>query len=204
MLAPLSFLAGAASWSAMEYALHRFVGHGPRRRAPATLLGRLTPSGFAGAFNAEHLAHHADHRYFAPTSQKAVAAAVVTTAASALGAAAFGGRRGLSFGLGLGAAYVGYELMHRRVHTRGPRNAYERWMWRHHLHHHFKSPRNNHGVTSPVLDRAFGTEVPVTERIRIPRQHAPAWLLDDQGAVRPEYEADYSVAQDPVPRRKFG
>jgi hypothetical protein len=194
MFAPLAFLTGAASWTALEYTLHRFVGHGPRRRPPATLVGRLSPSGFLGAFNHEHLAHHADHRYFAPTRQKVAAAAVVTTAAAMVGSALLGPRRGLSFALGLGGMYVGYEVMHRRVHTHGPRGDYQRWMWRHHLFHHFKSPRRNHGVTSPLWDRGLGTEVEVREKIRIPRRHAPDWLLDGQGDVRPEYAQDYEVA----------
>lgn len=193
MFAPLTFAAGALTWSALEYGIHRFVGHGPRRTRPKSILAQLTPSGIAAAFNEEHLAHHTDHRYFAPTSQKAAAAVLVTGAAAAVGSLILGPRRGLSFALGLGATYVGYEVVHRRIHTHGPTGAYGRWMWRHHLYHHFKSPRMNHGVTSPVWDKVFETEVKVEERMKIPRRHAPDWLIDESGNVRPEYAADYEV-----------
>lgn len=195
MLAPLPFLAGALTWSFAEYTLHRFVGHGLRRTRPKSILAQLTPRGLLAAFNEEHLAHHADHRYFAPTSQKAAAAVVVTGVAAVAGSLILGPRRGLSFALGLGATYVGYEVVHRRVHTHGPTGAYGRQMWRHHLHHHFKSPRMNHGVTSPFWDKVFATEVEVTEKMKIPRRHAPDWLLDAQGNVRAEYAADYEVPE---------
>lgn len=197
MLAPLSFVAGSLSWTGLEYVIHRFVGHGPRRFRPKSILAQLTPSGIAGAFNEEHLAHHTDHRYFAPTSQKAIAAVAATTVATAVGSVVLGPRRGLSFGLGLGATYLGYEIMHRRIHTHGPVGAYGRWMWKHHLYHHFKSPRMNHGVTSPVWDRVFETEVKAEGKIKIPRKHAPDWLLDGEGNVRAEYADDYEVARAP-------
>ena len=70
MMKPGWFLLGAASWSAAEYALHRFVGHGPKRAVPESLLARVTPSGLLAEFNREHLAHHADPTYFAPTERK--------------------------------------------------------------------------------------------------------------------------------------
>ena len=48
----------------------------------------------------------------------------------------------------------------------------------------------NHGVTSPLWDRVFGTlEVP--DVIRVPRRHAMAWLTDAGGTVLPEYAARY-------------
>lgn len=206
MFTPLSFLAGALTWSAAEYTLHRFVGHGPRRARPKSLLAQLTPSGLMAAFNEEHLAHHADHRYFAPTRQKAAAAAVVTGAAAAAGSVVLGPRRGHSFALGLGATYVAYELVHRRMHTHGPIGAYDRWMWRHHLYHHFKSPRMNHGVASPLWDKVLGTKVAVTGKVKIPRRHAPDWMLDADGDVHPKYAADYEVspAKEPAAAKTVG
>ena len=197
MIAPIAFLAGAAAWSISEYTLHRFVGHGPRRRRPSGL-SLLTPKGLMAAFNEEHLAHHADPMYFAPTSQKVVAAVVVTTAAAAVGSAFVGPRRAISFALGFSSTYLAYEVLHRRVHTHAPRNAYGRWLRRHHLYHHHKSPRMNHGVTSPLWDRVFGTEVKVDDRMRVPRRAAPKWMLDDSGAVRPEYATDFEIGGNAV------
>jgi hypothetical protein len=179
-MSTLSFLAGALTWSASEYAIHRFVGHGPKRERPAGLRAFLTPSGLAASFNEEHLAHHTDPSYFAPTHQKVVAAIAVTTAAAAIGSLLVGPRRGISYALGLGAMYAGYEVVHRRIHTHAPRGHYSRWVRRHHLYHHHKSPRTNHGVTSALWDKVFETEVEVKERLRVPRRAAPKWMVDDE------------------------
>jgi hypothetical protein len=168
------FLLGSVSWSAAEYAIHRFVGHGPKRTPPRSLLARLTPSGLAAEFNREHLAHHSDPTYFAPTERKVLAAAAVV----------LGLRRAASFAIGFGVTYAAYEVLHRRIHTHPPRGPYGRWLRRHHLAHHYKTPRANHGVTSPVWDLVFGTEKPV-ERIRVPQKTAPVWLHAD--------DADYEI-----------
>jgi hypothetical protein len=193
MIAPLSFAAGALTWSAAEYCLHRFVGHGPRRRRPAALIDQLRPSGLLAAFNEEHLAHHTDPMYFAPTSHKAAAAAVVLTVSGILGSLVFGPRRGVSYALGFAAAYAGYEVLHRRIHTHAGRSRYARWMRKHHLYHHHKAPRANHGVTSPLWDQIVGTleEVPRGQPLKIPRKVAPRWMLDANGEVAAEFAKDY-------------
>ncbi len=153
MLSPLSFAFGALSWSVVEYSLHRFLGHGPRTKRPD---GRR--SIWDGDFGSEHQAHHTDTRYFSPTANKLKLAVVVVPALAATGSILLGPRRGISFALGFGAAYAGYEILHRRTHTHAPRGAYSRWARRHHLQHHFTNPKQNHGVTSPLWDHVFGTE----------------------------------------------
>ncbi len=192
-LAPVAFLAGAATWSLAEYTLHRFAGHATRQRK-----SEQKPSLFDGDFGSEHQAHHRDTRYFTPTPRKLRAAAAAFAATSLLGSAIVGPRRAISFAVGLSLAYAGYEIVHRRVHTHAPKNAYDRWARRHHLHHHFGDPKTNHGVSSALWDHVFGTHV-TPGRIRVPRRHAPDWLLDDGGQVRPEYAADYELAK-PAPR----
>jgi hypothetical protein len=188
---PAWFALGAVAWSAAEYSIHRFVGHGPKR-ARVRGLGMLTPSGVAAEFNAEHLAHHADPSYFAPTSRKLLAAAVAVPTITALAAPVLGLRRAFAFGTGLTAMYGTYEVLHRRIHTHAPTGPYSRWMRRHHLLHHHKAPRDNHGVTSPVFDLMFGTHTP-PERVRVPRHVAPTWLVDAAGELRPEYAEDYEL-----------
>jgi sterol desaturase/sphingolipid hydroxylase (fatty acid hydroxylase superfamily) len=189
----LAFLAGALTWSASEYAIHRFVGHGPKRTPPKGLRAFLTPSGLAAKFNEEHLAHHTDPSYFAPTSQKLLAAAAVTGAATAIGSFIVGPRRAFAYALGLSSMYLGYEVLHRRIHTHPPTGPYTRWMRRHHLYHHHKSPRMNHGVTSALWDKVFDTEVPVTEPIRVPRRAAAPWMVNESGELRPELAEDYEL-----------
>jgi hypothetical protein len=196
MISPLSFMAGALTWTAAEYCIHRFIGHGPKRVRPKKILEQLTPSGLAAAFNDEHLQHHADPMYFAPTSQKIAAAAVTILAAGTVGSLVLGPRRGWSFAFGLGLTYAGYEVIHRRIHTHAGAGRYGRWLRRHHLFHHHKTPKMNHGVTTPFWDFVVGTHEALapSEPLRIPRKHAPRWLVDAQGEVKPEFARDYQLA----------
>lgn len=191
------FILGGAAWSASEYAIHRFIGHGPKRTPKESFLARLTPRGLAAEFNREHLAHHADPSYFAPTPRKlAAAAAVLPVMAGAL-TPIVGSRRAVSFAVGFGVVYGAYELIHRRIHTHAPHSRYARWARHHHLLHHHKTPRENHGVTTPIFDYLFGTKSEL-EKVRVPRKHPPDWLVDPaSGEVRVEYADDYEL----VPRR---
>jgi sterol desaturase/sphingolipid hydroxylase (fatty acid hydroxylase superfamily) len=165
---------GALSWSFAEYAIHNWRGHHGKGR---------------NAFSREHLAHHADGNHFAPASTKLSAASVAAAAMIAglwplLGLAA-----ALPFVGGFLTAYAGYEILHRRLHTHAPLGAYGRWARRHHFHHHFMSPKKNHGVTSPVWDLLLGTyEKP--DVVRVPRRHAMRWLAAE-GEVLPAFAADY-------------
>ena len=189
------FVTGAFTWTGIEYLLHRFVGHGRRRPAPSSLWRRLTPSGFLGAFNDEHLRHHADARYFAPTSQKVVAAIVVASVLTTVGTLLVGAMAGAAFGIGFALMYATYEVLHRRIHTHAPHGRYGRWLRRHHLFHHFKTPRMNHGVTSPLWDKLTRTErrLPDGEPLRVPRHLAPPWMVDAQGGVQAEFAQEYVI-----------
>lgn len=191
------FVAGGIAWSASEYVIHRFIGHGPKRKPKETLLGRLTPSGLAAEFNREHLAHHADPTYFAPTTRKLAGAASAIPAMAAALTPFAGPRRAVSFALGYAAVYATYEVLHRRIHTHPPTGPYGRWMRHHHLYHHHKTPRENHGVTTPVFDYVFGTHSE-REQVRVPRKAAPQWMVDPStGEVAAQYAEDYEL----VPRR---
>jgi sterol desaturase/sphingolipid hydroxylase (fatty acid hydroxylase superfamily) len=172
---------GALTWTVTEYGLHRFAMH--------ALGGR-------GLASREHLSHHADVTYFSPASKKIASAAATSAVAWPAVAAAAGRRSATAFTVGMIATYFGYEVAHRRIHTHPPANRYGRWARRHHLRHHFGAPMRNFGVTSPVWDRAFGT-VDDGDVLKVPQRMAPVWLVDDHGAVRPEFAADYTV----VPRR---
>lgn len=193
MLSPIAFAAGALAWNAAEYSIHRFIGHGPRRFRPKNLLAQLTPAGLAGAFNEEHLAHHADPMYFAPSEQKAAAALSTVAIVGSIGSLVAGPRLGISFALGLTTSYLTYEVAHRRIHTHGPKTEYGRWMRKHHLLHHHRNPRENHGVMGNLWDKVFGTEIPA-ERVKVPRRVAPAWMLDPTtGNLAAEFEQDYEL-----------
>lgn len=187
----LSFVTGALTWSLAEYLLHRFVGHGAKRRRGRTLRASLSPQGVLAEFFAEHTAHHAQPRYFAPTGRKALAAVVVGATAAGAATLVVGPRRGLAFAAGLLVVYASYEVHHRRIHTHAPTGPYTRWMRKHHWHHH-RMPRTNHGVTSPLWDHVFGTHRE-PGRVPILRTVAPAWMVDAQGEVRADFRDDYEL-----------
>ena len=173
----VALLVGAASWTATEYGLHRFVMHEMR--------GRGVPS-------MEHLKHHADVTYFSPASRKLGSAAGTTALAYPITAALAGRRWATAFTSGLIATYFAYEVAHRRAHTHPPRTRYGRWVRRSHLHHHFGAPMRNFGVTTSVWDRVARTyEDPGV--LTVPRRMAPVWLIDEAGDVKAEFADDYLV-----------
>jgi sterol desaturase/sphingolipid hydroxylase (fatty acid hydroxylase superfamily) len=171
------FIAGLLLWPLLEYGLHRGLGH-------HFLRGRT-------AFSREHLQHHAQKDFFAPTWKKAALAAPVFLALLGLFTRLAGFHNALALSSGFFLMYSTYEVVHRRAHTRGPTGPYSRWVRRNHFSHHFQNPRKNHGVTTPVLDYLFGTHVE-PGRITVPERFAMAWLCDpDSGEVWPHLARDY-------------
>ncbi|CAG1005626.1 hypothetical protein MYXO_03399 [Myxococcaceae bacterium] len=169
---------GALAWTLLEYFLHRELGHRHTRNP----------------FGAEHTLHHATTHYFAPSWKKAVAAVPVIGGFGILLSWPLGAPAAAAFATGLGAMYVAYEWVHRRAHTHAPKNAYGRWLRRHHFHHHFHAPSTNHGVTSPCFDVVFGT-LDRPGVISVPEKHAMRWLLDDHGEIRAEHARDYRIVR---------
>lgn len=134
---------GALAWTLAEYVLHRFDMHGRSTR---------------GATAREHRTHHATLDVPALTAGTWVGAGLVALAF------AIGGRPAVA--VGWMAAYVGYELVHRRIHMRPApgREAravepsrYRRWVTAQHMHHHLTHAGANFGVTSPLWDVVFRT-----------------------------------------------
>lgn len=170
---------GVLSWTLLEYLIHRWMGHDRRfRRSP---------------FGVEHVRHHIEGNYFAPTWKKALAAAIFIAVLIAPAVALAGPARGAAYVAGLVGFYGVYEWLHRREHTHPGVGPYGRWARRHHFHHHFADGRKNHGVTSPVWDLVFGTyEKP--GMIRVPQKLCMQWLLDPAtGEVRSEHAASYGL-----------
>lgn len=175
----IAFGVGIGLWTLLEYVLHRFVFHQfVFGRAPAR----------------EHLEHHAKVDWFAPWSSKLTLAALVLAVLTTLLAPLVGAGPAASLVSGVVGGWLAYEALHRAIHVVPPRGAYARWAWRHHLHHHFRNPSANHGVSSPLWDVVFGTFEPV-EQVVVPARQAGKlpWLLDEQGAVRPELSGVFSV-----------
>ncbi len=184
---PLSFLAGAASWTLAEYSLHRWLGH----RAPQPGDEQARSAKLSGDIGPLHRKHHTDPSFFAPTATKVRAAAFLLPTLGTVASALTGPRRGISFAVGFTAMYVSYEVAHRRSHTHPPTNAYARWLRKHHMSHHYNA-KFNHGVVTSLWDHVFGT-YKEPGRVRVPRSIAIDWMLDAEGRIRPELAQDYEL-----------
>ncbi|MDN3575493.1 sterol desaturase family protein [Chitinimonas viridis] len=131
-------LVGLASWSAMEYGLHRFVLHG------------LQP------FRRWHAAHH----------QRPAALICIPTVISALliGGVVFlpalvliGHWHASALTLGILAGYQGYAITHHAIHHWHTDSAWLKRRKRWHALHHYAAKPACYGVTSNAWDCLLGT-----------------------------------------------
>lgn len=174
------FLMGAFTWSFLEYVIHRWLGHDRRFKK--------------GIFAKEHIRHHIEGDYFAPSWKKALFGLSIAAVAAPIAALLLGPGPGLGYVAGLLLFYAAYEVLHRREHTSAGIGPYARWARRHHFHHHFENGKVNHGVTSPLWDIVFGTyERP--QVIHVPRRLCMSWLRDPEtGGIRREHAATFTLA----------
>jgi sterol desaturase/sphingolipid hydroxylase (fatty acid hydroxylase superfamily) len=170
---------GVLTWTLLEYLIHRWMGHDRRfRKSP---------------FGVEHVRHHIEGNYFAPSWKKLIAAAIFTIVAGVPALALAGTHAGAAYVAGLVVFYGVYEVLHRREHTHAGIGPYGRWARRHHFHHHFVDGRVNHGVTSPIWDFVFGTYQRPT-LIRVPAKLCMPWLRDPStGGIRAEHAGTYQL-----------
>jgi sterol desaturase/sphingolipid hydroxylase (fatty acid hydroxylase superfamily) len=169
---------GAALWSLAEYLLHRFAMH--------HLHGK-------GIMSREHLEHHVHSTWsFSSTHLLSWAGMLLVGAVLwlPLGWWLVGPAVGVALLAGWALGYFFYEYQHAVAHLRAPSGRYGAWLRQHHFHHHFGHPMANHGVTSPVWDRVFGT-LDRPELVRVPRRLALPWLVDDTGELRDEFRSSY-------------
>jgi sterol desaturase/sphingolipid hydroxylase (fatty acid hydroxylase superfamily) len=179
----LAALLGVLSWTFLEYLIHRWMGHDRRlRRTP---------------FGVEHVRHHIEGDYFAPTWKKLLAAALAAALLCIPALAVAGTTVGAAYVAGLITFYGVYEVLHRREHTHPGFGPYARWARRHHFHQHFVDARTNHGVTSPLWDLVFGTyRKPGT--IKVPPRLCMAWLKDPEtGDIREEHAGTFVMGIAP-------
>lgn len=159
--AALAALAGVLSWSFLEYVIHRWLGHRFKKNP----------------FGAEHVRHHIEGNYFAPTWKKAIVTVLATAVVGAPAVSLLGPARGAAYVAGFVGFYLCYEVLHRLEHVHGGFGPYGRWARRHHFTHHFVDARFNHGVTSPLWDFVFGT-YKKPGRITVPAKLQMQWLVD--------------------------
>ena len=175
----IAILAGVATWSLLEYVIHRWLGHDRRF--------------IRNPFGTEHTAHHSRGNYFAAAWKKAVVAGGALVTLSVVATFVVGPQLGSAYAAGLVGFYLCYEVIHRLEHVRPAATAYGRWARRHHFHHHFHNPSRNFGVTSPIWDVVFAT-LARPGRIVVPRKLAMTWLIDPAtNDVRVQYAAHYAL-----------
>jgi sterol desaturase/sphingolipid hydroxylase (fatty acid hydroxylase superfamily) len=186
IVVPFAFLLGAWWWTLWEYGLHRFMFH---ERAGSNMGSRL------------HLDHHARATWiFDPYILLAWFGVLLTgfgwgwAMYTALNAAFDMGDTSkliaAGFGAGWTVCYFVYEWHHRAAHLRAPKNRWERFVRKHHLHHHFGHPMRNQGVTVNWWDRVLGT-LDEPEIVKVPRRLAPKWMIGPDGELLDTYRADY-------------
>lgn len=133
---------GLVSWSAIEYALHRFVLHG------------LQP------FRRWHALHH--QRPTALIYTPTILSATLITTLVFLPALALSNLwHACALTLGMLTGYLVYAITHHAIHHWRADNAWlkQRKRW-HALHHHSSEQPGCYGVTSAFWDRVFGSTRP--------------------------------------------
>jgi dihydroceramide fatty acyl 2-hydroxylase len=175
------FAAGALTWTALEWLLHGQVFHSRRLRNP---------------FAKEHALHHADPLHVIGWARKLLSIGLLIAILVAVLRLAFGGYEPAAFPVGLGLASLGYESLHRLIHSRPPRTRYGRWVRLNHVQHHFHTPRRNFGVTTTIWDRVFGTYEPFNTPLAVPERLAMPWLFDPEtGKLADIYARDYVLVR---------
>ena len=150
----LLLIAGVFSWTLIEYGLHRFVFH------------YTAHSDFGKNFvYAAHLSHHENPRATNRLFSGLLISLPIATVYLLLAWLVTGSWRATTYLFtGLTAGYFCYEWLHFQAHHRRPRLRVFRYLRKYHLLHHYQTPKQRYGVTSPLLDVIFGTFRPVRKR----------------------------------------
>lgn len=150
----LFIIAGVFSWTLIEYGLHRFIFHYTARSEVGKKL-----------VYAAHLSHHENPRAINKLFSGLVISLPVATVYLLLAWLATGSLHATTYLFtGLTAGYFCYEWLHFQAHHRRPRLRLFRYLRKYHLLHHYQTPKQRYGVTSPLLDLIFGTFRPVRKR----------------------------------------
>jgi sterol desaturase/sphingolipid hydroxylase (fatty acid hydroxylase superfamily) len=148
------FPLGVAGWTLLEYGLHRFVFHteveNPRLRE---------------VINASHVNHHAAPRdadkLFVRTGYGLVVSALIFGALYKLFGNAASAAGMMS---GIWAGFLYYECVHYRVHLTSANRRLIARQRRAHFYHHFTDNSRCFGVTTPLWDYIFRTQLPSQPR----------------------------------------
>ena len=151
---PLGLLAGVFVWTLTEYTLHRWVFH----FRPRTPWQERVVFLFHGI---HHVQPQCKTRLVMPPAVSVPMAVVFYGIAY--------GVVGLLLGIpqwidplfaGFGMGYLAYDLIHYATHHSPMPGRALKYLKRHHMLHHFKTPEQRFGVSMPLWDVVFGTMPP--------------------------------------------
>ncbi|XP_071959582.1 fatty acid 2-hydroxylase-like [Antedon mediterranea] len=151
----LYFIAGVVTWTILEYALHRFLFH-------------LEPSPKYPMLVTFHFLLHGQHHKVPFDSGRLVFPPAV---ASILAVCYYiiigfclevGKAQALFAGTVLG--YVCYDLIHYYLHYGKPSFSYFKMLKVYHVKHHFEDKDRGFGISSPIWDMPFGTQLDLTNK----------------------------------------
>lgn len=147
----LFIIVGVLSWTFIEYALHRFIFHYSARSEYGRKL-----------VYAAHLSHHENPRATNRLFSSLLLSLPIATGYLLLSRTVTGSWGAATYMFaGLSAGYFCYEWLHFQAHHRRPRLRLLRYLRKYHLLHHYQTPQQRFGVTTPLLDIIFGTFLPV-------------------------------------------
>lgn len=165
--AAAAWLAGVASWTWLEYFVHRYVLHGSFPDGPGARHWLHV------LFDHLHVEHHArpwDGRHINGTLKDTGPFLLPAFLLALL----LPPHTLLAFLCGLTQAYVAEEWVHHSVHFYHFRNPYFRYIKRHHLYHHSRRGSGlGFGLTSGLWDVAYGTRFPAEVRAALHARNRP-------------------------------
>ncbi len=152
--AALAVLLGIVVWSFTEYTMHRFVFHFEPKN-PGPQMERII------------YLFHGIHHHQPQCKTRLVMPPVVSVPLAFVFWLLFKAVIGTVLGApawvhpifgGFLAGYIGYDLIHYATHHLPMDWAPLKALKRHHMQHHFKTPDQRYGVSSPAWDHVFHTE----------------------------------------------
>ena len=148
---PTGFLFGVILWTFTEYTLHRFVfhyePHSPRQERIIFLF---------------HGIHHAQPQCKTRLVMPPAVSIPMSLIYYGLLSLILGALLGIPQWIwpiysGLVVGYLAYDLTHYATHHFPMRHGILKFLKRYHMQHHYKTPNQRFGVSSPFWDLVFGT-----------------------------------------------
>jgi 4-hydroxysphinganine ceramide fatty acyl 2-hydroxylase len=137
---------GLATWTLVEYALHRFVFH----YHPTSAWGKTI-----------HFWFHGVHHDYPNDSNRLVMVPTISVPLAIffylLFQQVFGEVYVKPFFVGLVTGYLFYDLTHYALHHASFNNKFWITLKNHHMYHHYKDPENGFGVSTTFWDLVFHT-----------------------------------------------